>query len=875
MRLGHPIMRQAMATLCRQLHDPGGHNAVFRWSVAALHKPGFEALLVFHYTITAINELREPLTADQVVAQAQSEYEKLHSLPSADPDERERFYRENVQASPALRRLKLAMDEWCAIWFWPSDEQSLQSIPTPLSFHQPSEQAMKTIEQLATTLKFFHWELEFPDVFTPERSGFDAMNGNPPWDVMKPNSQEFFIEFDPLYRTYDKQAALRRQKELFQSTPVIANQWDEYNAGFKALANWVKNVAEPFDVVLAHGKDGESFSKLWAKHRSQITGYSDAEHPFRLQGSADLNLYKMFAEIFWRLLRRDGRLGVILPTGIYADLGTQTLREELLYRGRLVFLYAFQNEKRIFTAAFHKWKQAVIIAVRGGRTTCFRSRFRMGVGDSPMAHELADDILRRDERTMAFTPADVQANSPKSLSLVEFQNQRDLDVFRTIYANSTRIGDAVPGSEIAFATEFHSTNDSQHFPPLAQWEERGYRPDMFGRWIGPDGDIALPVYQGGMIHQFDPCSKSWQSGAGNKVVWKAMPCDNKRTTPQFLMSQQLYCTESRCADKRKIAYRRISPPANTRTFISSYLDAVPTTDSIFLLVPQRQEIRWSLQLLCVLNSMTFDFVVRRVLSGSNLSWFLVENCPVPESLFSVKQESVALSLLSHNAARLSWIHRRFAPDWLKLKSLNPEIEAMEWKHWWAVTEADRLRLRIEIDALCADLYGLEPDDFDWIVRDDKTDPKGFYRVDRQLSFRERLTGLAAVAFRALKEERWSAESAPGLSNGEFFDILGIPELTNAEAAKAKGLPGPLILNRDGCHIWKPEDFSPDDPRHGWTWEDCWEDAVALLGSGEAVEKYIAEKPEKESEDEDAPEQTGPKDLFGDPIPVKPKQRKMF
>jgi uncharacterized small protein (DUF1192 family) len=67
MRLGHPIMRQAMATLCRQLHDPGGHNAVFRWSVAALHKPGFEALLVFHHTITAINELREPLH-DEVVA---------------------------------------------------------------------------------------------------------------------------------------------------------------------------------------------------------------------------------------------------------------------------------------------------------------------------------------------------------------------------------------------------------------------------------------------------------------------------------------------------------------------------------------------------------------------------------------------------------------------------------------------------------------------------------------------------------------------------------------------------------------------------------------------------------------------------------------
>jgi uncharacterized small protein (DUF1192 family) len=60
-------MRQAMATLCRQLHDPDGHNAIFRWSIAALHRSGCEALLVFHYTVTAINELREPLH-DEVVA---------------------------------------------------------------------------------------------------------------------------------------------------------------------------------------------------------------------------------------------------------------------------------------------------------------------------------------------------------------------------------------------------------------------------------------------------------------------------------------------------------------------------------------------------------------------------------------------------------------------------------------------------------------------------------------------------------------------------------------------------------------------------------------------------------------------------------------
>jgi hypothetical protein len=91
----------------------------------------------------------------------------------------------------------------------------------------------------------------------------------------------------------------------------------------------------------------------------------------------------------------------------------------------------------------------------------------------------------------------------------------------------------------------------------------------------------------------------------------------------------------------------------------------------------------------------------------------------------------------------------------------------------------------------------------------------------------------------LKEGKWSAETVGQLSNDEFFEMLGIPELTNAQAAKAKGLSGPLILKREGCHSWHPENFTEDDPRHGWTWDDCRKDAITLLGSEEALEAYIA------------------------------------
>ena len=61
----------------------------------------------------------------------------------------------------------------------------------------------------------------------------------------------------------------------------------------------------------------------------------------------------------------------------------------------------------------------------------------------------------------------------------------------------------------------------------------------------------------------------------------------------------------------------------------------------------------------------------------NLSCYseLVENARVPSA--------VELTM------RLTFLHRRFAPEWLKFKKRYPELATKEWKHWWAVTEADR------------------------------------------------------------------------------------------------------------------------------------------------------------------------------------------
>jgi hypothetical protein len=259
-----------------------------------------------------------------------------------------------------------------------------------------------------------------------------------------------------------------------------------------------------------------------------------------------------------------------------------------------------------------------------------------------------------------------------------------------------------------------------------------------------------------------------------------------------------------------------------------------------------------LSVAAVLSAFSFDYVTRNRVAATSLNWFIVEELPIP----FWRRGGETFTRLALLAGRLDLLHRCFAPEWLRLKHIYPELMRKEWKRWWAVTEADRLRLRVEIDALCADLYALGPDDFGWIVRDDPTDPKGFWRVDKHLPYPERLTGLALAAFRALKEGKWTAETVAKLSNDKFFEIIGVPQMTAG--------PEPLIRKRDGCHQWKPDEFGKNDPRHGWTWDHCWQDAVGLLGSEEAVREYVEGKKEQATEKRDV-ENCGDErqtDLFG-------------
>ena len=74
------------------------------------------------------------------------------------------------------------------------------------------------------------------------------------------------------------------------------------------------------------------------------------------------------------------------------------------------------------------------------------------------------------------------------------------------------------GNRFKYSCEFHLTNDSKSFPSLDKWKQKGFQPDAFGRWVGPDDEIALPLYEGRMVGQFDVSQKGWVSGKGRSAV---------------------------------------------------------------------------------------------------------------------------------------------------------------------------------------------------------------------------------------------------------------------------------------------------------------------------------------------------------------------
>lgn len=822
--------------------------------------------------------------------------EEMHALPVHEVEARAAFWRERVAGNPAFARLREAFDLWCALWFWPADR--LADAPLPLRMDAPSDEARAAVRALTAEHRFFHWELEFPEVFDAAGGGFDAVVGNPPWEIQKPNSKEFFSNLDPLYRALGKQVALDRQKELFHGRREDEEEWLRYNARYKALSAFTKFAAEPFgDRKLTKFVNGEakqefdfSFGRmaaseelhgLWQRKRPARAGFTASPHPFRHQGSADLNTYKLFLEQGYSLLRAGGRMGVIVPSGLYTDKGTTALRSLFLNQGRWRWLFGFENREAIFDI-HRSFKFCPVIIEKGGRTESIRTAFmRRDVGDWAVAEKIA----------IPYERARVERFSPRTRAILEIREKRDLEVLEKIYANSVLLGDDGPdGWGIKYATEFHMTNDSRLFPPRPKWEADGYRGDEYGRWLkgawrarergtpaGPerprsemepgvilsqDGSawvheteiegVALPLYEGRMIGQFDFSQKGWVSGKGRGAVWRDIEWSAKRLEPQYLMGLAEYQGEmDREGNPKyvrgiKLAFMDITSATNERTMISTLVNDFPCGNSAPILHSSSPH-----GLGFLLNSFVYDFVARSRCGGLHLNYFVIDESPLPFlRRLPIAAEQVVCSL--------AFPFTPFAVEWHRQRRIL-SAHPTRWHARWAITPFERLRLAAFLDAIAAALYELSSLELNWILRDcdypagqlpSGLDPKGFWRVDKERDPELRHTVLTLAAFRDLEEHIKAAggNREQGISaflsqnNGEGWilpETLILAELGLGHDDRAR-VPQP-VRERLGPRFF---DFqlaqSPED-----SWKECALHARNLLGElgFAALERELAGQPD--------------------------------
>lgn len=708
----------------------------------------------------------EPDSTEEItdlLKEARKAFEQLHE--SIDEAEREQLYHKEFQENEDIRTLRYLMDKWCAVWFWPLDSDN-SPVLDPDSFYDTDEDAdiKSIVHELSNhrELQFFHWELEFPDVFHRESNGFDATIGNPPWETVETKSLEFFSRYIPEYRTYTKRDARKKREQLFDSQPDVENRWYRYVEIKEGLKNFVKYSSDPWDVPLARGTKSKDLAESWKEIREDG---SNIKKPYRYQGTGRVNTYKLFAEKAHYLTNGTGRIGMLFPDGIYNDFGSQDLRKLYLEQSSWEWLFGFENKNRIFDI-HRQFKFCTTIIQKGEQTDVLHCQFMVLDPDDWSTHDPSHVNLNKSQ---------ILEFSPETRSIVEIDDQQDAELLEKIYSNSQTLSEA--GVEYDQG-EFNLSSDASLFSKLSDWDDE-YVAEACGlRWSNGD-DEARPVYEGRMVGILDSAEKGHVKGHGRSAKWRDVPFENKQIEPQYLMSMDNWLDETRALLGPSIAIMDVTSATNSRTTIATLSPACPHGHKTPLLRVEDQDPKETLVSLGVLTSYAYDYVQRFRISGNSLIWGVLETSPIPNSdRFPEVKESILWRVAS-----------LLAP----CEFLAPDIIAAEPTRYEPATkEGDRKILIAELNALVAWSYGLSQKDMEWILRPDEDVRRGFWRVDKSLSKEAREPELIKDAHQHLEkvgitefdENRWSPPTSV-LDTYQFSsDVSGISTKIENELMKA-------------------------------------------------------------------------------------------
>ncbi|MDR3159327.1 MAG: N-6 DNA methylase [Zoogloeaceae bacterium] len=361
--------------------------------------------------------------------------------------------------------------------------------------------------------RVLHWWITFPHI--AEQGGFDVVLGNPPWERIKLQEEEFFASRDSDIANARNKAE-RAQRIQWLSEGALARHLDPDAPHSEGVCENERRLYREFVTARRTAEAASAFA--------HVKGCEGGRYP--LTGVGDVNTYALFAETFSQLVQPQGRAGMIVPTGIATDDSTKAFFSNISQSGKLVSLFDFENREGIFPAVDSRQKFC-LLALGQAKTAHF-------VCFATQADQLADP-----RRQFTLTPQDFALINPNTRTCPVFRSQRDAELTKKLYraapvlireAQADRDGNVLEPERnpwgIRFQTMFHMSNDSH----------------LFRDSDGPD---CLPLYEAKMIHQFDHRWGSYVDAPGNRDgVTTADVTEGQKADPDFTLRPR-YWVEAR------------------------------------------------------------------------------------------------------------------------------------------------------------------------------------------------------------------------------------------------------------------------------------------------------------------------------------------
>ncbi|MDP5281421.1 N-6 DNA methylase [Sphingomonas sp. DG1-23] len=653
-------------------------------------------------------------------------YRRFHAMPENTPREvaarAEEYVR--IRQLPDWQALRQACDAYVAAFLLPKpalpSPQAKPLVPTTrhirdilsggltLGTGGMQGQLAAAVDAAAYGASTFHWPIEFPDVLLRPEGGFDVVLGNPPWEVVQLGEEEYFEARAPEIAALKGATRKRAIAALEAEQPALFAEFARDKRQFEAMNDFFRGSGR-FDLT-ARGK---------------------------------VNTYGLFAEHFLRLIRKRGRAGVIVPTGIITDLSTSEFFADLVNTNRLVSSLGFDNAKRIFPAIHPDTPFTLLTTGFVTKTPEFTS------------YLLSIEELEDERRHYSLSPHDIARINPNTKTAPIFRAREDARLTAAIYDRVPVLIDEASGAagnpwSVEFRQGlFNMTSDSGLFCTGAQLDAEGWVRDG-ADWVrapampprapglaltgGHDArhlDLStgsnasaearyIPLYEAKMIHQFDHRWATYVDNGSGETSRDVTEVEKQDA--HFEPSPRYWVPEPQVVERLRAkgwtrgwltGWRDITNATNERTVIGHIFPQSGVGNQLpLMLFDQQADWRSVAALVSNLSAIALDFTARFKVGGTHLNFFIYSQLPVlPPTAYT----EADLAFIVPRVLELTYTSHAMAPF---ARDMGYDGAPFAWD------EDRRALLRAELDAWYALAYGLTRDELRYVL-----DPKEVMGAD--------------------------------------------------------------------------------------------------------------------------------------------------